>query len=382
MALTLFYYYLHHFLSFNSKRKRCTLLFLLFNSAFITSLRKYLKLERDAEETAILKRRVGPFLVDNEHRKELSIHIGCPDTNSMARVFPLPRSGKNGHFEAMLHLDDAELQQVLDEQVLCGADDDDDVDDNNRVVVNTNNNRTTTSLLLRYQAVTEDHDERRFEGVSHLIPSEGWSIISDIDDTVKITGVGNKKALLRSTFMEEFKQVPGMASLYQSWASDLDAKFHFVSSSPWQLWLELESFLTNTAGFPQATYHLKPIRLKDRTLLNLWKCPLETKIAVIESILDGFPQRKFLLVGDTGEKDPEVYGDIARRYPDQIYGIYVRNVTNETGNEERYREAFEGIDRRIWGLFTEPEDIQLPPAVMESMEELKAARAKEEALNL
>ena len=339
------------------------------NSAFITSLRKYLKLERDADETQILKRRVGPFLVDNEHRKELSVNIGCPDTNTKARVFPLPKSGKNGHFEAMLHLDDAELQQILDEQVLCGSADDDDV------VFN------TTTSLLHYQAVTEDHDERVFAGVSHLIPTEGWSVISDIDDTVKITGVGNKKALLRSTFMEEFKEVPGMASLYQTWAADLDAKFHFVSSSPWQLWLELESFLSNTAGFPLATYHLKPIRLKDRTLLNLWKCPLETKIAVIESILDGFPQRKFLLVGDTGEKDPEVYGDIARRYPDQIYGIYVRNVTNETGNEERYREAFEGIDRSMWALFTEPEDIQLPAAAIKTMEELKAASAKEEALN-
>ena len=309
-----------------------------------------MKLERDSDETQILKRRVGPFLVDNERRKELSIQIGCAETDAYSRVFPLPKSGKNGHFEALLTVDDAELAQI---QQVCNDD----------------------SGLLHYQAVTEDNDPRSFHGVSHLIPPEGWSIISDIDDTVKITGVGNKKALLRSTFMEEFKQVPGMAHLYQQWASDLDAKFHFVSSSPWQLWLELGSFLS-TVGFPQATYHLKPIRLKDRTLLNLWKCPLETKIAVIESILDGFPQRKFMLVGDTGEKDPEVYGEIARRYPGQIHGIYVRNVTNETGTEERYDEAFEGVNPAIWGLFTEPEDIQLPPGVLESVETAKKEAIK------
>jgi len=151
----------------------------------------------------------------------------------------------------------------------------------------------------------------------------------------------------------------------------LNAKFHFVSSSPWQLWLELESFLSNV-GFPQATYHLKPIRLKDRTLLDLWKNPLEAKIAVIESILDGFPQRNFILVGDSGEKDPEVYGEIARRHPNQIHGIYIRNVIEVTGEEERYSLAFEGVNPSIWALFTKPEDIELPVTVLESMQDVKS----------
>lgn len=329
-------------------------------STLITGLRKYLKLKRDDEETLILKRRVGPFLVDNEKRKELSIHIGCraidDEDHDYCRVFELPRSGKNGHFEALISISDEELETV------CTCDHHKETSDNNGVM--TNCQGKDGSAILKYQAVTEEDDDRKFKGVSHLIPPTGISVISDIDDTVKITGVGNKRALLRSTFMEEFKEVPGMSQLYRQWATDLDAKFHFVSSSPWQLWEELAQFF-DKVGFPDATFHLKPVRIKDRTLFDLWKCPIETKTSVLESILKAFPERKFLLVGDSGEKDPEVYGEIARRYPTQVQGIYIRNVTDETGKEERFNLAFEGVDPDVWALFKEPEAIRLPKHLLE-----------------
>lgn len=309
--------------------------------AIMTSIRKYIGLSRHDGETAILKRRLGSFMLNNEHRKEISVQIGCDNEHGdYCRIFKLPKSQKNGHIEAMLHLDDKELKEIVSES-------EDGV----------------AAPLIRYKAVMEANDDRLFEGVAQMIPETGISVISDIDDTVKITGVGSKKKVLRNTFMEDFKAVPGMSELYQGWAKDLDAKFHFVSSSPWQLWEELAAFLQDV-GFPTATYHLKPVRVKDRTLFNLWKCPLETKISVIESILDGFPQRKFILVGDTGEKDPEVYGIIAQKYPNQVKGIYVRNVTGETGKEERYDEAWAGVNREICHLFDEPSDIELGPEIM------------------
>lgn len=317
--------------------------------AIMTSIRKYIGLKRDEEATTILKRRIGSFMVDNERRKEISIQIGCDDLHDdCCRVFKLPKSKKNGHFEAILTLNDGELQEIP------GAAD---------------------GKLLHFKAVTESNDDRVFEGYAQMIPPTGVSVISDIDDTVKFTGVGNKKQLLRSTFMEEFREVPGMSELYQKWSQDMDAKFHFVSSSPWQLWEELAAFLKKV-GFPDATYHLKPVRVKDRTLFNLWKSPLETKIDVIESIFTDFPQRKFLLVGDTGEKDPEVYGIIARKYPDQVKGIYVRNVTGETGNEERYAEAWLDVNREICALFNEPCDIRLSRKLLK---EFKPKKAKSDA---
>jgi phosphatidate phosphatase APP1 len=301
-------------------------------------LRKYLKLERHCEETAILKRRVGPFLVDNEKRKRLSIQIGNDEHARERRVFAMPKSCKNGHFECELTISDEELKEFMDEY---------------------------PDHLLHFRAVTEQGDERVFEGVAHLIDNEGWSVISDIDDTVKLTHVGSTRKLLRSTFMEEFQEVDGMAEKYREWANDLNAKFHFVSSSPWQLWEEIDIFLRRS-GFPLATYHLKPIRLKDRTLFDLWKDPVKTKTDTVQSILEEYPHRLFALVGDTGEKDPEVYGEMTRRFPQRIQGIFLRNVTNDKGTEERYQLAFEGVDPSLWKLFNDPKEMELAPEVVEA----------------
>ena len=89
--------------------------------------------------------------------------------------------------------------------------------------------------------------------------------------------------------------------------------FHFVSASPYQLFEDLSTFF-DKEGFPLATYHLKRIRVKDKTLLQLFADPFEYKIGQIERILQKYPQRKFILIGDSGEKDPEVYIELCQRY--------------------------------------------------------------------
>jgi len=48
----------------------------------------------------------------------------------------------------------------------------------------------------------------------HFIAAEGVSIISDIDDTIRVSNVADRAALLRGTFVEPFAAVPRMAELY------------------------------------------------------------------------------------------------------------------------------------------------------------------------
>ena len=124
---------------------------------------------------------------------------------------------------------------------------------------------------------------REFFGVVHLIPSEGISVISDIDDTIKVSDVTNKKELIRNTFLRPFRAVEGMADTYRCWA-DQGVVFHLVSSSPWQLYEPLARFLAES-GFPESTFHLKRFRLTDRTAFNLLADPLTTKPQAIEPIL-------------------------------------------------------------------------------------------------
>ena len=76
-----------------------------------------------------------------------------------------------------------------------------------------------------------------------LVPPEGLSIISDIDDTVKVSNVLNKRELLANTFLREFTPIEGMAALFRRWGRAHGAVFHYVSASPWQLQPELQAFL-------------------------------------------------------------------------------------------------------------------------------------------
>ena len=67
--------------------------------------------------------------------------------------------------------------------------------------------------------------------------------------------------------------------------------------------------------------------------------------------MEDFPQRRFLLVGDSGELDPEIYGEIARMQGARIEGIVIRDVTQESREAPRYAAAFEGVDPAAWHLW-------------------------------
>jgi hypothetical protein len=135
-----------------------------------------------------------------------------------------------------------------------------------------------------------------------------------------------------------FREVEGMAGLYRQWARR-GATFHFVSASPWQLYEPLADF-ARQAGFPHSTYHLRRIRLKDRSVLSLLADPLTAKLQVIEPLMETYPQRRFILVGDSGERDPEVYAKIAEERPEQVLRIYIRDVTGQAADTPRYQATF------------------------------------------
>jgi phosphatidate phosphatase APP1 len=192
-----------------------------------------------------------------------------------------------------------------------------------------------------------------------MVEPKGLSVISDIDDTVKLSQVLDKRALVRNTFLSEFRPVDGMPELYHQF-SVRGATFHYVSSSPWQLYPPLVAF-TRAARFPEATFEFRRFRFKDGGVLELLGDPRQTKPPAIEALLGAYPGRRFCLIGDSGEKDPEVYAEMARRHPAQIACIFIRNVTGEASEAPRYREAFRGVDSRLWRLFTDPRELVVPP---------------------
>lgn len=282
--------------------------------------RKY-QLTLNSQSRSIFKKRLDLFTVDNERRKRIVIEL---DGN----LFGFPRTKPNGQFVGYLQIPVTDI----------------DIDPN-------------MGGILEYSAVLKPRDGRTFEGQIKLVPEQGTSVISDIDDTVKLSHITDRKKMFEAAFYKEFEAVEGMAKLYQRWEQQ-GADFHFVSSSPWQLYEPLVDFLQKS-DFPWATLSLKKVRIKDETFLNLFKSGLKTKPVAIKAILRRYPSRQFILVGDSGEQDAQVYAQIAKEHPDQIRSIFIRNVLDDPALTAKYEDIFKGVDSNLWQVFSDPSEISL-----------------------
>lgn len=290
--------------------------------------------ELTAEESALFAARARLFLVDHERGKKVFIRVG---TNE----FFVGKSGVDGRFsgEVLLHDTDVERRPPVRREGLEQP------------------NRAVPEAGAPFTTVLRSDDNRVFFGGIFPLEAEGVSVISDIDDTIKITEVRDKQATLRNTFLREFQVVPGMAEFYQSLARSNGATFHYISASPWQLYEHLAALVASN-GFPAGTFELKEFRWKSRKFFSLFASPEKYKPGVIEPLLKQFPKRKFILIGDSGERDPEIYGAVARKFPEQVFRILIRDVTAETAEAARYQKAFRDVPAEKWQIFREPSEIK------------------------
>ena len=175
----------------------------------------------------------------------------------------------------------------------------------------------------------------------------GLSVISDIDDTIKDTGITKGHELvLKNTFFNAFKQVPCMAEFYAGF--DDSVSFHYVTGAPWQLYAPLNEFLFDSSGgYPLGSMHMKNVRtnLTERSSFrDIWKLvgqgskqvTFDQKVAQITQLIAHFPVRQFVLIGDSGERDPEVFKAIRDRFPSHLDRIIIRNVDNQSLPNARF----------------------------------------------
>ena len=172
---------------------------------------------------------------------------------------------------------------------------------------------------------------------------------------MKITNVAHRRELLANTFLREFAAVPGMVEAFRR-LGESGTVFHYVSASPWQLVPSLCEFFT-VAGLPAGSMHLKLFRLKDSTPLGRLPSRKRSKRRAIERILADFPGRRFVLVGDSGERDPEVYTAVARRHPQQVQSVLIRQVEAKAPREKVRSRLYRLASKLPAGrlrVFTEP----------------------------
>lgn len=198
--------------------------------------------------------------------------------------------------------------------------------------------------------LVDDHPaEQSMTGALWYQPAQGLSVISDIDDTIKVSDIGDTQKVLQHTFLLPLQPAPGMAQWYRRLAQDRAATFHYVSSSPVQL-LPLLNGLIDEGRFPAGSVHLRDAT-SWRDVVPAKGASRQHKTIQIMSLLQAYPQRRFILVGDSGELDPEIYADIAKAYPKQIEKIYIRDVTGQTRTDTRYQTLFNGITPSLWVIF-------------------------------
>jgi phosphatidate phosphatase APP1 len=165
----------------------------------------------------------------------------------------------------------------------------------------------------------------RSSPVSVMVPQPGarFGVISDIDDTILETATLRPLTMARNTFTgSAVTRIPmtGVPEWYRGLAADGLNPVYYVSSSPWNLYGMLTGFIEHR-GLP-----VGPLLLRDFLGTDKSRTHRSHKTALIEEILAMNRGLSFVLVGDSGQEDPEIYAEISKRHPDQVRAIYIRSV--------------------------------------------------------
>jgi phosphatidate phosphatase APP1 len=282
------------------------------------------------EDENALKQHLRDFSTDDIDEQEIEIQFDADPARERYRLVgtqqPNGASDHNGLIQSNLTLPDAKAQQMIKDQ-------------------------GSVKGWLTYHAVTNDPQGKVFTGKGRirLIEPEGTSVVTDIDDTIKVSEVPSAVAVvLKNTFCRSFVAAPGMAKMYRDWGDDVP--FHYVSGGPWQLYGPLYDYLISGPGaYPEGTFHFnyfpKNVRSEDtreilkqavagflfESKLGSLKDTYDHKQKRIIELMDRFPGRTFIFIGDSGEMDPEVYRWFQEnpKYSKQVKEIWIRDVVND-----------------------------------------------------
>nr|WP_262919038.1 App1 family protein [Tunicatimonas sp. TK19036] len=114
-------------------------------------------------------------------------------------------------------------------------------------------------------------------------------------------------------------------ALYQGPNLEKNHPFFYVSSSEWNLYDLLVDFCEHH-DFPKGPFLLKDAQIH---LKKIWKAGggnHHHKYEKICRIFDMYPHLPFILVGDSGQHDAEIYSELSQKHPNRILAIYIRDV--------------------------------------------------------
>jgi phosphatidate phosphatase APP1 len=176
--------------------------------------------------------------------------------------------------------------------------------------------------------------------------SAAYGVISDMDDTVLQSHVTDFIRAARMVLLENALTrlpFPGVAAFYRALEEGRTGAagnpIFYVSSSPWNLYDVIAEFL-KVQAIPAGPLLLRDWDLGPSLLRNAGY-----KTGVIHEILATYPLLPFILVGDSGQEDPDIYADIVATHPGRILAVYIRSVRKHPEDSPAIRELAERVSR-------------------------------------
>ena len=169
------------------------------------------------------------------------------------------------------------------------------------------------------------------EGLVILPPENAdFGIISDVDDTIMETGATSFRKMAILTFLKNVHNrhaFSGVAAFYQALEKGPNQTnrnpFYYVSSSPWNLYDLITDFI-ELNEIPQGPLFLRDLGLDEHKFIT--EEHGDHKSSQIERLLKTYPERKYILIGDSGQQDVFIYYQMAKAFPDRFLAIYIRDA--------------------------------------------------------
>ncbi|MDB9524719.1 DUF2183 domain-containing protein [Oscillatoria sp. CS-180] len=181
-----------------------------------------------------------------------------------------------------------------------------------------------------------------------------FGIISDIDDTIVHTAATDLLKMIRIVYMgnaESRTPFDGVSDFYNQLQKGKSREecnpIFYVSSSAWNMYDVFAQFMEMN-DIPKGPIFLKDIELSLEKIVN-FKHEVH-KREQIQPIFERFNRLPFILVGDSGQKDPEIYSLLVQDYPGRVLGIFIRDVVPH--NQKRTKEI-QGIAEKVRSLGSE-----------------------------
>ncbi|KAG9127068.1 hypothetical protein FRC07_000791 [Ceratobasidium sp. 392] len=188
---------------------------------------------------------------------------------------------------------------------------------------------------------------------TYLVPTQGITLITDIDDILRVTKIWNPDEGLLNSFVYPFQPWMNMPDVLNRWDAVIpNLHFHYLTTTPIKVARPYMSFIYGR--YPLGSFDVRPLNITtlDQTI--------SIRRVNLQRVFETFPYRKFVLLADTSNQDVmKQYPAMAKEFPGRVQCILLRN-TSATDPSDYFpydTSGFRDLDNSTYMFFRTPDDI-------------------------